>query len=89
MIGKYAFGAFLAAFLSASVFCGTAFGQELKDSVERVTVTGTRLAMSLNQSARIVTVLDSLYISNSPSDNVNDLLKYAVGAVTVPPETIS
>ena len=79
MIRKYAFGAFLAVFLSASVFCGTAFGQELKDSVERVTVTGTRLAMSLNQSARIVTVLDSLCISNSPSDNVNDLLKYAVG----------
>ncbi|MBQ4287587.1 MAG: hypothetical protein II770_06090, partial [Bacteroidales bacterium] len=76
---KYALCAIAAVFLCVFVPDGTVWGQELRDSVETTTVTGTRLAMSLNRSARIVTVLDSLYISNSPSDNVNDLLKYAVG----------
>lgn len=50
-----------------------------RDSLESVTVTGTRVAMSLNKSARIVTILDSVSIASAPADNVNDILKYALG----------
>ena len=49
------------------------------DTLESVSVTGSRIPLALGQSARIVTVLDSVAIAASPATSVNDLLKYAVG----------
>ena len=47
--------------------------------LESVSVTGSRVPVTLRQSARMVTVLDSLAIAALPAASVNDLLKYAVG----------
>ncbi|MBQ9477827.1 MAG: TonB-dependent receptor [Bacteroidales bacterium] len=47
--------------------------------LESVSVTGSRVPLTLRQSARMVTVLDSLAIAALPATSVNDLLKYAVG----------
>ena len=49
------------------------------DTLETVSVTGCRVPLSLGQSARMVTVLDSMAISSMPATTVNDILKYAVG----------
>ena len=48
-------------------------------TLESVSVTGSRVPISLNQSARMVTVLDSVALSTIPSNSINDLLKFAVG----------
>ena len=48
-------------------------------TLESVSVTGSRVPISLNQSARMVTVLDSVAISNIPANSINDFLKFAVG----------
>ena len=50
-----------------------------QESLEEVTVSGTRVPLTLHQSARMVTVLDTLLIRSAPVRTVNDLLKYAVG----------
>ena len=42
-------------------------------------MTGSRVPISLNQSARMVTVLDSVALATIPAGSVNDLLKFAVG----------
>jgi len=49
------------------------------EQLEGIVVTATRLPAFLGQSARMVTVLDSLAISSIPASNINDLLKFAVG----------
>ena len=49
------------------------------EQLEGVVVTASRLPSFLGQSARMVTVLDSLAISSIPASNINDLLKFAVG----------
>ena len=49
------------------------------DTLESVSVTGSRIPVALRQSARMVTVLDSVAIASIPAATVNDLLKYAVG----------
>ena len=48
-------------------------------TLESISVTGSRVPVSLNQSARMVTVLDSVAISSIPANSINDLLKFAVG----------
>ena len=48
-------------------------------TLESVSVTGSRVPISLNQSARMVTVLDSASIATIPANSINDLLKFAVG----------
>ena len=48
-------------------------------TLESVSVTGSRVPISLNQSARMVTILDSVAISTIPANSINDLLKFAVG----------
>lgn len=48
-------------------------------SLEGISVTGSRVPISLNQSARMVTVLDSVALATIPASSVNDLLKFAVG----------
>ncbi len=50
-----------------------------QESLEEVTVSGTRVPLTVHQSARMVTVLDTLLIRAAPVQTVNDLLKYAVG----------
>lgn len=47
--------------------------------LEAVSVTGSRVPMQLGQSARMVTVLDSVAIASMPAKTINDILKYAVG----------
>lgn len=48
-------------------------------TLEGISVTGSRVPLTLNQSARMVTVLDSVALASIPAASVNDLLKYAVG----------
>ena len=48
-------------------------------TLESISVTGSRVPISLNQSARMVTVLDSVALSSIPANSINDLLKFAVG----------
>lgn len=50
-----------------------------REELEEVTVSGTRVPLTMHQSARMVTVLDTLLIRSAPVQSVNDLLKYAVG----------
>ena len=52
---------------------------EMVYSLDSVSVSGSRIPLSLNTSARIVTIMDSYSIANTPADNVNDLLKYSIG----------
>ena len=54
-------------------------GNPSAESLEEVTVSGTRVPLTMHQSARMVTVLDTLLIRAAPAQTVNDLLKYAVG----------
>lgn len=51
----------------------------MNEQLEGVVVTASRLPAFLGQSARMVTVLDSLAISSIPANNINDLLKFAAG----------
>lgn len=51
--------------------------QEEHQRLDSVTVNGGRVALTLNRSARIVTLLDSIAIAPLAADNVNDLLKYS------------
>ena len=48
-------------------------------TLESVSVTGSRVPITLNQSARMVTVLDSVALATMPASSINDLLKFAVG----------
>ena len=59
-----------------ALFCRPVSAQEVLDTVQ---VTGVRIPISLMQSARMVTVLDSVAIASIPATSVNDLLKHAVG----------
>lgn len=47
--------------------------------LQEVQVTATRAPLTAAQSARMVTVLDSVSIASAPVQSVNDLLKYAIG----------
>ena len=63
--------------LAALMLACTALSAQ--ESLEEVTVNGTRVPLTRHQSARMVTVLDTLQIRSAPVQTVNDLLKYAVG----------
>ncbi|MCD8166219.1 MAG: TonB-dependent receptor plug domain-containing protein [Bacteroides sp.] len=47
--------------------------------LEEVEITGSRAPLSLDEAARMVTVLSRQEIEAAPVQSVNDLLKYAVG----------
>ncbi|MCD8261269.1 MAG: TonB-dependent receptor plug domain-containing protein [Bacteroides sp.] len=47
--------------------------------LEEVEITGSRAPLTLNEAARMVTVLSRQEIETAPVQSVNDLLKYAVG----------
>ena len=70
---------FAAAFLFAALSAGTAGAQSRVDTIDKVTVSATRVPVALHSSARIVTLMDSLTIASAPAETVNDLLKYALG----------
>ena len=52
---------------------------QAQENLEEITVSATRAPLTVHQSARMVTVLDTLQIRSAPVQSVNDLLKYAVG----------
>ena len=70
---------FAAAFLFAALSAGTAGAQSRVETIDKVTVSATRVPVALHSSARIVTLMDSLTIASAPAESVNDLLKYALG----------
>ncbi len=47
--------------------------------MQEVEVTASRVPLTLNQAARMVTVLDREAIAAAPVQSVNDLLKYVIG----------
>ncbi len=64
------------------IFTSVAIAQDdssIVYNLEAVAVTGSRVPLQLGQSARMVTVLDSVAIASMPAQTVNDVLKYAVG----------
>lgn len=65
------------AIAAATLWSPRAAAQEY--SIDSVAVTAARVPIAMHQSARIVTVMDSVAIASSPAENVNDLLKYALG----------
>ncbi len=72
--------------VSALLVAGTAsFAQTPEDgaagydTIDSVSVTAARVPIAMHSSARIVTLMDSTAIASSPAENVNDLLKYALG----------
>lgn len=89
MIRKKTISVIVAAIVIASSFCDYSIANDslnTKDAdtssvnrLEAVSVTGSRVPMQLGQSARMVTVLDSVSISSMPAKTINDILKYAVG----------
>ena len=71
---------FLSLLIAASGICRAQEQQESAlEQLEGIVVTASRLPAFVGQSARMVTVLDSLAISSIPASNINDLLKFAVG----------
>lgn len=75
---------FISLFLSGYCIANEKIKLEKNDyskvhTLEAVSVTGSRVPMQLGQSARIVTVLDSVAIASLPAKTINDILKYAVG----------
>lgn len=72
--------------VSALLFAGTAsFAQTPEgeavqfDTIDSVAVTAARVPIAMHSSPRIVTLMDSTAIASTPAENVNDLLKYALG----------
>lgn len=53
--------------------------KNLSYSLDSVSVTGSRVPISLGKSARIVTLLDSSVVASLPVESVNDILKYVAG----------
>ena len=47
--------------------------------LDSVSVTAARLPVPLHKNTRTVILMDSLAIASAPAENINDLLKYAVG----------
>ena len=70
---------FAATVLFAALSAGTAGAQSRVATIDKVTVSATRVPVALHSSARIVTLMDSLTIASAPAETVNDLLKYALG----------
>ena len=47
--------------------------------LDSVSVTASKIPVPLHKNTRTVTLIDSLSIASAPAENVNDLLKYALG----------
>ena len=75
-MNRKAFFTYLA--LGLATVSPKSFAQETY-TIDSVSVTAARVPIALHQSARIVTLMDSVAIASSPAENVNDLLKYALG----------
>ena len=80
VIGTAVVSLFYSGYSIANDNIGSAVADTLRaNRLEAVSVTGSRVPMQLGQSARMVTVLDSVSISSMPAKTINDILKYAVG----------
>ncbi len=75
-MNRFFLSAVLALSLSGPLSAQT---DSLTYSLEAVAVTGSRVPVRLGQSARMVTLLDSVAIARMPAETVNDILKYAIG----------
>ena len=53
--------------------------QNADTTIDEAVVSGTRVPLTVSRSARMVTLIDTLFIRTAPAQTVNDLLKYAVG----------
>lgn len=65
---------FIIALLSASA----AYAQTYY-MLDSVSVTASKLPVPLHKNTRTVTLIDSMSIASAPAENINDLLKYALG----------
>ena len=64
----------LLAFLSAPKATAQTFYM-----LDSVSVTASKLPVPLHKNTRTVLLMDSLAIASAPAENINDLLKYALG----------
>lgn len=69
----------LALAISASFFAAPAASAQTYYMLDSVSVTASKLPVPLHKNTRTVTLIDSLSIASAPAENVNDLLKYALG----------
>ena len=65
--------------LLACLLCAPGARAQTYYMLDSVSVTAARLPLPLHKNTRTVTLLDSLAIASAPADNINDLLKYALG----------
>ncbi|MBR5735468.1 MAG: TonB-dependent receptor [Bacteroidales bacterium] len=69
---------FAAALLFAFLFAPATRAQTYY-ILDSVSVTASKLPVPLHKNTRTVILMDSLAIASAPAENINDLLKYAVG----------
>ena len=65
--------------LFLAVFSASAVQAQTYYMLDSVSVTASKLPVPLHKNTRTVTLIDSLAIASAPADNINDLLKYALG----------
>ena len=68
-----------AAILFFALTASLCAGAQTYYMLDSVSVTAARLPVPLHKSTRTVTLMDSLAIASAPADNINDLLKFALG----------
>ena len=68
---------------TAILFCAMVFSAQASAQtyylLDSVSVTASRLPVPIHKNTRTVTLIDSLAIAAAPAENINDLLKYALG----------
>ena len=61
------------------LFAATVARAQTYYMLDSVSVTAAKLPVPLHRNTRTVLLMDSLAIASAPAENVNDLLKYAIG----------
>ncbi len=69
----------IAAVLLLSLLSAQAARAQTYYMLDSVSVTASKIPVPLHKNTRTVTLIDSLSIASAPAENVNDLLKYALG----------
>ena len=69
----------IAAALLLSLLSAQAARAQTYYMLDSVSVTASKIPVPLHKNTRTVTLIDSLSIASAPAENVNDLLKYALG----------
>lgn len=70
---------FVRAFLLFTLLFFTGAHAQTYYMLDSVSVTAAKLPVPLHKNTRTVMLMDSLTIASAPADNINDLLKYALG----------